>query len=69
MTGSDIYIIAQETDFLDSMALKYYKDPTLWWVIAQANNIKRSLKAPTGKQIRIPGNVQSILSAFASANN
>ena len=67
-TQSDIYIVATETDFLDALAKKYYQDPTLWWIIAQANSIKATLKAPTGKQLRIPGNVQAILSAFYNAN-
>lgn len=66
---SDVYIVASETDFLDSLALKFYNDSTLWWIIAQANNIKATLKAPTGKRIRIPQNVQTILSRFYAENN
>lgn len=65
---SDIYLTATETDFLDVLAKKYYGDPTLWWIIAQANGIKFSMKAPTGEQIRIPGNVSTILVNFANAN-
>ena len=37
---SDIYLVSSSEDFLDTLANKFYKDPTLWWVIAQANNIK-----------------------------
>jgi hypothetical protein len=50
---NDIFIVANETDYLDSLAYKFYRDSTLWWIIAQANGIKATLKAPTGKQIRI----------------
>ena len=64
----DVYTIASETDYLDSMAQKYYRDPTLWWVIAQANGIKGTLKAPTGKQIRIPQRIELILANFSKAN-
>jgi hypothetical protein len=66
---NDIYIVASETDYLDSLAYKYYQDSTLWWVIAQANGIKASLKAPTGVQIRIPQNIDNILLAFKRENN
>ena len=36
---SDIVIISNEADYLDSLAYKYYGDPTLWWVIALVNNL------------------------------
>jgi hypothetical protein len=66
---NDIYIVASETDFLDTLAYKFYNDSTLWWVIAQANNIKATLKAPTGQQIRIPQNLDVILLNFKRENN
>lgn len=65
---NDLYIIAGDTDYLDTLADKYYQDNTLWWVIAQANGIKASHKAPTGMQIRIPQNVQNILAEFRREN-
>lgn len=65
---NDIYIFANESDYLDSLAYKFYKDATLWWVIAQANNIKATLKAPTGQQIRIPQNIEAILTNFKKEN-
>jgi hypothetical protein len=67
--ANDIYIVANETDYLDSMANKYYGDATLWWIIAQANGIKATLKAPTGKQIRIPQNIDTIVSNFKRENS
>ena len=66
---NDIYIVASETDYLDSLAYKFYKDYTLWWIIAQANGIKATLKAPTGKQIRIPQDISTIISNFKRENN
>lgn len=52
---TDIYIIGSYQDRLDNLAWKYYKDPTFWWIIAEANEIgKGDLLVPVGKQIRIP---------------
>lgn len=65
---SDIYIYASETDYLDALANKFYRDPTLWWIIAQANGIKATLKAPTGVQLRIPRNIDYIVSNFRREN-
>lgn len=65
----DIYVIASETDYLDSMANKFYRDPTLWWIIAQANGIKATLKAPTGMQLRIPQNIDYIIANFRKENS
>jgi hypothetical protein len=66
---NDIYIVANETDYLDSLAYRFYRDITLWWVIAQANGIKATLKAPTGVQIRIPQNIDDIIARFNRENN
>lgn len=66
---NDIYIVANETDYLDSLAFRFYRDSTLWWVIAQANGIKATLKAPTGVQIRIPQNIDDIITRFNRENN
>lgn len=66
---SDIIIISNESDYLDALAYKYYKDPTLWWVIALANNIgKGRLSVPAGLQIRVPLNVNDIISQFNNLN-
>lgn len=65
----DTYIIASESDYLDSLAKKYYGDESYWWVIAQANNLgKGKLSIPQGKQLRIPGNVSKILNNLKEVN-
>lgn len=69
MKYDDLYIIANETDYLDTLADRYYKDSTLWWVIAQANGIKATLKAPTGMQLRIPMGIENIISNFTRENS
>ena len=67
-SASDVYIFATETDYLDALAYKFYKDSTMWWIIAQANGIKNTLKAPAGKQLRIPVETSRIIAAFNTAN-
>ena len=36
---TDIYVITQQGDRLDSLAHQFYRDYTLWWYIANANNL------------------------------
>ena len=66
---ADAIIITNETDYLDTLAYTYYNDPTLWWVIALANNLgKGRMSVPPGIQIRIPSNINAILVEFNSMN-
>jgi hypothetical protein len=66
---TDIYIIAGEQDYLDSLAKKYYGNESYWWVIANANNLGNGkLSIPLGKQIRIPGNLPIIIQSLKNAN-
>lgn len=67
---NDIYIVSNDTDSLDTLAFKYYSDPTLWWIIALANNVGRGrLSVEGGLQLRIPMNVQNILSEYDRINS
>tara|TARA_Y100000296_G_C5043068_1_gene190872 strand:+ start:20 stop:301 length:282 start_codon:yes stop_codon:yes gene_type:complete len=52
-SDGDIYIITQYGDRLDLVANTYYNDPTLWWYIAKANNLK-IMNIPEGTSLRIP---------------
>jgi len=52
-SDSDVYIITQEGDRLDLLANQFYGDPTLWWYIARANNLK-FITLETGITLRIP---------------
>jgi|15BtaG_2_1085339.scaffolds.fasta_scaffold03373_2 nucleoid-associated protein YgaU len=54
-TERDTYFYSREGDRLDSLANEFYKDVTLWWVIAAANNLgKGSFTVSAGKLMRIP---------------
>ena len=45
----------KQSDTLDSLALKYYNNPTFWWIIAYFNNMLDSLEPLTvGSTIKIP---------------
>jgi nucleoid-associated protein YgaU len=70
VTSSDMYVVTNESDTLDNLAFKYYKNPSLWWIIAQANNIgKGKLSVPVGLQLRIPINITTILNNYTSINS
>ena len=56
-SDSDIYVITQHGDRLDTLAHQFYGDPSLWWYIAKANNLKY-MTIPTGTSLRIPGTTQ-----------
>lgn len=64
----DIYITTNETMYLDQLSYTYYLDPSLWWIIALANNLgKGRLSVPSGIQIRIPKNPSVYLNTLKSA--
>ena len=59
---SDIFIYPKFGDRLDNLAFKYYGDVSLWWIIAKANNLDAAhIGLEVDNQIRIPTNIQSIL--------
>lgn len=67
---SDAIIISKDGDYLDTLAFKYYGDPTIWWIIALCNNIgKGRLSVPAGMQLRIPSNINAILVQFNNLNS
>ena len=56
-SGSDTYhrVQSHEKNRLDIIAQYYYKNPLLWWVIAQANDIRDPfVEIEAGTLLRIP---------------
>lgn len=55
-TPTDIYIITNIGDRLDSLAYRYYNDVTMWWIIAESNSeyYTGSFNIAPGILIRIP---------------
>ena len=66
---NDTYIIGAFGDRLDNLAWEYYKDPSLWWIIARANGIGLgNLSVPIGEQLRIPHDTEGIIEEFNNLN-
>jgi len=67
--NNDFYIISEQGDRLDLLANKYYGDPTLWWIIATANNINdATFYIDEGIQLRIPSDTNTILNDLQKIN-
>ena len=66
---NDIYVITTGTDRYDTLALQFYQDSSLWWVIASANNSKTdSLAVQQGVQLRIPAKSLDVKGLFSNLN-
>jgi len=68
---NDIYVYSTVGDRFDILALQYYSDSTLWWVISTANyNLTQgSYYIPEGYQIRIPANISRIITQYNALNS
>ena len=69
LSDSDKFVFPKDGDRLDNIAFRYYGDASLWWIIAQANNLGkgRTILNPNF-QIRIPGNQSKIIADFEKLN-
>lgn len=66
---TDIYIITNATDRLDTLSYKYYQSPSFWWVIAMVNNINTGTMAiEPNTRLLIPENLNQILSQLEKQN-
>ena len=58
----DIYVITTIGDRYDTLAFQYYKDSSLWWVIAKANHLSDGkIGVDPEKKMRIPQEIEKIL--------
>lgn len=65
LKDSDIYIVTQGGDRLDTLAYQYYGDQSLWWIIATANNIHdASFGVDDGTILRVPQDYLQIINDF-----
>ena len=69
-SDNDLYVITEVGDRYDLLANQYYGDSTLWWAISSANygSKQNSYFPPIGVQLRIPANIQGLISNFESEN-
>ena len=67
---NDIYVIATDEDRYDKLALQFYQDSSLWWIIASANNQEKASMFPTpGTQLRIPTDIAEFLNSYKRINS
>jgi hypothetical protein len=68
---NDLYVYSTIGDRFDLLALQYYSDSTLWWVISIANTnlTQGSYYIPEGSQIRIPANISRIMAQYNALNS
>jgi len=70
LSNTDIQVVSNEGDYLDTLAYKYYGDPTLFWIIANVNNIgKGRMSIQPGLTLRIPTNINEIINKFNNLNS
>ena len=56
---TDIYIRTTSSDRLDKLALHFYNDSTLWWIIGAVNGLgKGTIIVPPNTRLRIPSQKQ-----------
>ena len=66
---SDIFIYPLYGDRFDTLAQRYYEDPTLWWIIAKANEINNGKVSPDPElKLRIPTQIDDILESIIKSN-
>jgi hypothetical protein len=70
LSETDVYVITNVGDRLDSLAYSYYNDTNYWWIISVANNnvTKGSLFPAPGTQLRIPTDLNNVLNLFNQFN-
>lgn len=66
----DYYVISTLGDRFDILANEYYKDSSLWYILAAANpSVRRdSIFIEPGNQIRIPLPLSKVLAKLRSDN-
>jgi hypothetical protein len=69
LSENDTYVISQYGDRYDTLALEFYQDPELWWIISSANNYQKgSLNITPGVQLRIPADKATAIESFEEIN-
>jgi hypothetical protein len=58
---TDLYINYRPIDRIDSLAYKYYKDSSLYWIILLANGCGSDLDIDENDLLRIPMPLRSVI--------
>lgn len=65
LRNTDTYVATETGDRFDSLANQFYGNPSLWWIIASANNIHDgSMGVDDGTVLRIPVQYLEIVNDF-----
>ena len=69
-SDTDVYVITAQGDRYDLLAQQYYNNVSLWWVIPIANVdlLFDSIFIPEGTQLRIPINIQEVITKYFNLN-
>ena len=57
--------VLEEGQRLDQLAGAFYKSSSYWWIIAAASGIGWGLQVPPGTLIKIPKNINEVLSIIS----
>ena len=68
LENSDEFIMVKDGTRIDNLAFQRYGDPSLWWIIAKANGIKGKIALEPATDLRIPGNISTIIENFRKLN-
>lgn len=68
---NDIYVLTTVGDTLYSLAFRYYRSVNYYWIIAEGNEglDKSTQNLVPGTQLRIPSQLEQILTSFEDLNN
>jgi|TARA_B100001939_G_C16929257_1_gene613200 hypothetical protein len=67
---TDVVYYTKFGDSYSSLAYKHYKDVSLWWIIARANEgFKGNVRLPINTKLNIPTEIGEILSDLERLNN
>jgi|TARA_R110000824_G_scaffold92952_4_gene225109 nucleoid-associated protein YgaU len=67
--NSDIIYRTKESDTYSGLAYRFYKDQSLWWVIARANkDYKGNIRPKLGIKLIIPRDISDIITKLNRDN-
>ncbi len=65
---TDLYILTQSGDRLDSIAQQFYGDSSMWWYIAKANGLS-DINIEPGIKLRLPKSTTNPVELDKSSNS
>ena len=65
---SDTFVLMVEKTRFDHLAHRFYGNPNYWWIIAAANEVHGTMYAKLGSQIRIPRDINGIITEYNRIN-